>query len=169
MTFRPAAAAVAALLLAVRVGPAGPPVGHVAPSGCGLVPIALLDQTFGEKFDDPPLETKAPPAYDGAFGTNCQFFSKPPFARGHQTRVDFIVYQETSAAVAKSTFDKVAAFVTDKSKAAPHIGDEAYWAIKADEESWLHVLKGNTHFAMGMEPNGDAALVGLATTVAGKL
>jgi len=40
-----------------------------------LVPISLLEQTFGEKFDDPPLETKAPPAYDGAFGTNCQFFS----------------------------------------------------------------------------------------------
>jgi hypothetical protein len=75
--------------------------------------------TFGEKFDDPPLETKVPPAYDGAFGANCQYFSKPPFAKG--------------------------------------------------EESWIHVLKGNTHFAMGMQPNSDTELVSLATTVAGKL
>lgn len=169
MTFRPAAAAVAALLLAIRVGPTDAHSRNAAPSGCALLPITLLEQTFGEKFDDPPLETKAPPAYDGAFGSNCQFFSKPPFARGHQTRVDFIVYQEKSAADAKDTFDKVAAYVTDKSKTAPHIGDEAYWAVKSDEESWIHVLKGNTHFAMGMQPNGDAELVSLATAMANKL
>jgi len=43
----------------------------------------------------PPLETNAPPAYDGAFGANCQFFAEPPFAKWHQTRVDFIVYQDS--------------------------------------------------------------------------
>ena len=169
MDFRSAWAAVAALLLMVRIGPAVSHIPNTPPSGCGLVPISLLEQTFGEKFDDAPLETKAPPAYDGAFGANCQFFSKPPFARGHQTRVDFIVYQEQSAAVAKDTFEKVAAFVTDKSKTAPHIGDATYWAVKSDEESWIHVLKGNTHFAMGMQPNGDTELVSLATSVASKL
>lgn len=169
MTFRPAAAVAAVLLLAIRVGPTVPHVRPAAPSGCGLVPISLLEQTFGEKFDDPPLETQSPPAYDGASGTNCEFFSKPPFARGHQTRVDFVVYQEKSAAVAKDTFDKVAVFLADKSKTAPHIGDAAYWAIQSDEESWIHVLKGNTHFSMGMQPNNDAELVGLATTMASKL
>jgi hypothetical protein len=75
MAFRPAAATVAAALLMVPVGPAASHLRNTAPSGCGLVPISVLEQTFGEKFDDPPLETKAPPAYDGAFGTNCQFFS----------------------------------------------------------------------------------------------
>lgn len=33
--------------------------------------------------------------YDGAFGATCQFFSEPPFAKRHQTRVDFIVYQDS--------------------------------------------------------------------------
>jgi|GEM_PF-6741419 len=169
MALRSAPAAVAALLLMVRIGAAVSHLPNTPPSGCGLVPVSLLEQTFGEKFDDAPLETEAPPAYDGAFGANCQFFSKPPFARGHQTRVDFIVYQEQSAAVAKDTFGKVAAFATERSKPAPHIGDATYWAIKNGEESWIHVLKGNTHFAMGMQPDSDTELVSLATTVAGKL
>jgi len=89
--------------------------------------------------------------------------------QGASNRVDFIVYQEKSASVARDTFHKVAAFVTDKSKTAHHIGDATYWALKSDEESSIHVLKRNTHFAMGVQPNSDTELVSVAATVASKL
>lgn len=168
MVFRPGVAAAAALMLAfVGFDTTGVSASKsAAPSGCALLPIALLEKTIGEKFEDPPLETPAPPAYDGPAGTSCQFFSKPPFALGHETRVDFLVYQESSAKIAKDTFDKVAVYIADKSKGSPSVGDAAYWGVKDDEESWLYVLKGNTHFTLGMEPNNDTQLLGLATTLA---
>ncbi len=152
MVCQPGVAAAAALMLAL-VGFDATGAAARRPRrrlGVRCSPIALLEKTFGEKFDDPPLETPAPAAYHGPEGKSCQFFSKPPFALGHQTRVDFVVYQESSAKVAKDTFDKVKVYLADNSKGTPSIGDEAYWSVKDDDESSLHVLKGNSHFSLGM-------------------
>ncbi|HXE61175.1 MAG TPA: hypothetical protein VN607_10735 [Gemmatimonadaceae bacterium] len=167
MVFRSGVAAAAALMLAfVGFDATGAAASKTAaPTGCALVPIALLENTFGEKFDDPPLETPAAPAYDGPEGKSCQFFSKPPFALGHQTRVDFVVYQESSAKVARDTFDKVKVYLADNSKGTPSIGDEAYWWV-TDDESSLLVLKGNTHFSLGIQPKNEAQVMGLAATIA---
>lgn len=62
-----------------------------------------------------------------------------------------MVYQESSAKVARDTFDKVKVYLADNSKGTPSIGDEAYWSVN-DDESSLHVLKGNTYFSLGMQP-----------------
>jgi len=37
------------------------------------------------------------------------------------------------------------------------------------KESWSQVLRGHTHYAMGMQPTSAAGLVNLATTVASTL
>jgi len=139
-------------------------------SGCALLPISLLAKTFGETFDDNHVETKAPPAYKGAWGSACQFFSKPPFTKGHQTRVDFLVYVEASAADAKQAFDKPALIFEDKSKPRPSgIGDAAYWDSTDDEEPHIHVLKGKVHYSLGIEPANDKQLQNLAAAVAATL
>lgn len=168
MVLRPGVAATAALMLAfVGFDATGVSASRTAaPSACALVPYALLEKTFGEKFQDPPVETSAPPAYDGPAGTSCQYSSKPPFALGYQTQVDFQIYQESSAKVARDTFDKMAVYLADKSRGAPALGDAAYWGNKNDDESWLYVVKGNTHFSLGVQPKNETQVLGLATAVA---
>jgi hypothetical protein len=136
-----------------------------ARSGCALLPIALLAKTLGEPFDDDPVETKSPPAYKGAWGSACQFFSK--LTKGHQTRVDFMVYVEASAADARQAHDKPAMIFEDKSKPRPSgIGDSAYWDSIDDEEPQIHVLKGKVHFSLGIQPANDKQLQNLAAAVA---
>jgi hypothetical protein len=137
-------------------------------SGCSLLPVTLLDKVLADSFQDPPLTTKVPPAYDGPWGSSCQYFSKPPFAKGHQTRVDFIVYVEASSAQAKETFDKVAPFFTDKNKQKPSgVGDEAYW--DRTKEAKLHVLKGKVHYSLGMQPWDEKQLLAIASALSSQL
>jgi hypothetical protein len=139
-------------------------------AGCSLLPISLLEKMFGEVFEDEPMETKAPPAYDGAWGTSCRFSPKPPFTRGHQTTVDFVIYTEASAAKAKQTFDQVAAFIKDKARTTPSgLGDDAYWGITDDEPAMLHVLKGKSHYSLELEPANDSKLLELAAAVTGRI
>jgi hypothetical protein len=139
-------------------------------AGCGLLPRSLLEKMLGQAFEDEPMETKAPPAYDGAWGTSCRFSPKPPFTRGHQTTVDFVIYVESSAAAAKRTFDQAGVVLADKTKPKPSgLGDEAYWGITEDEPSMLHVLKGKTHYSLELEPANDSKLLELAAAVSGKL
>lgn len=167
MTLRPAVAVIAVLFLAcLRLSPAEAHVRHApAPSGCAVIPISLLDSAFGEKFNDQPVASPAVPAYAGATGMRCVFSSKPPFARGHETTVDFLVYQEASSAEAKEAFNKIAVYLADKSKPAPAVGDSTYWQNPDDTGNWLHVLKGKTHFMLSIQPTDDKKLVGLATAI----
>lgn len=139
-------------------------------TGCALLPVSLLEKTFGEKFDEPSA-SKTPPAYDGAWGSSCQYFSKPPFAHGHQTRVDFMVYVEASAAEAKQTFDKAAVFFKDNSKPPlSGIGDSAYWNTATGEgEPVIHILKGKVHCQLGSQPANAKQLKDLATALATRL
>lgn len=147
---------------------APPQSGATAPSGCALLPIALLEKTFGEKFDDEPMEGKMPPAYDGAWGTTCKFSPKPPFSQQHPTTVEFIVFVEASPAAAKQTFDQAAAFLADSTKPKPGIGESSYWAL-AEKEPRIAVLKGKTHFSLQVNPPNQEKLKELAAAVAAKL
>lgn len=145
----------------------------VSPQGCALVPLSLLDKLFGEQFDhEHSLEQKSPPPYDGAWGWHCEFFSQPPFSRGHQTTVDFTVYVEASDAEAKQNFDKIAAFTEDKSKPAPPgLGDKVYWQTADKKELVLYVLKGKTHYSVGgdLKQVNEKDLVSLAKAVSAQL
>jgi len=137
---------------------------------CAVLSASLLEKVVGGTFDDQPSQSKAPPPYGGAWGWDCQYFSKPPFATGHQTRIDLVIYDEASAAVAKETFDKTAMIFEDRSKPKPSgIGDAAYWDALDDEEPSINVLKGSAHFRLGMQPANDAQLTKLAIAVASQL
>lgn len=147
-----------------------PRADNAAPrSGCGLLPISLLEKTFGEKFDDEPMEGKMPPAYDGAWGTTCKFSPKPPFTQEHPTTVEFIVFVETSPAAAKQTFDQAAAYLADSAKPKPGIGDSSYWALAQRNKQRIAVLKGKTHFSLELEPTNESKLKELANAVAAQL
>lgn len=137
-------------------------------NGCALLPISVLEKIVGERFQDQPMESKAPPAYDGAWGSSCKFFSKPPFAKGHQTSVDLLIYTEASAAEAKQTFDKAAVFFTNASKPKPSgIGDSAYWGV--DDAPTIHVLKGRVHYSLSVDPANEPLVLQLASALAAKL
>ena len=139
-------------------------------SGCALLSVTALEKTLGAVFQDPPSEAKAPPAYDGAWGWSCQFFSEPPFPKGHQTSVDLLIYTEASAAKARQTFDKAAPFFRDSSKAKPSgIGDSAYWQTGGQSELTIHVLKGKCHFSISMQPTDEKRLLQLASALAARL
>ncbi len=138
-------------------------------SSCGLLPVSLLENTFGQKFDDEPMEGKMPPAYDGAWGTTCKFSPKPPFAKEHPTTVEFIVFVEASPAAAKQTFDQAAAYLTDNTKPKPGIGDASYWALAEKNKQRIAVLKGKTHFSLELEPTNESKLKELASAVAARM
>jgi hypothetical protein len=138
-------------------------------SGCALLPISLLEKTFGEKFDDEPMEGKMPPAYDGAWGTTCKFSPKPPFSKQHPTTVEFTVFVEASPGDAKHTFEQAATFLADTSKPKPGIGDSSYWALSKPNEPRLAVLKGKAHFSLQLEPPNENKLKELATAVTAQL
>lgn len=137
--------------------------------GCALLPLSSVEQVTGIKFHE-ASESKAMPAYDGAWGSNCEFSRMEPFPQGQDTRVDLMIFVEKSAAEAKTTFDKAAVFMTDHSKpAVSGIGDSAYWGINQKEPT-LHVLKGKTHFQLGMMyPADEGKLLQLAKVLAGRL
>ncbi len=139
-------------------------------SGCALLPLSLVEEVIGSKFHD-PSESKAMPAYSGAWGSNCEFSRMEPFPQGQDTRVDFMVFVEASAAEAKTTFQKAAVFFTDHSKPAPSgLGDSAYWGVSDPDEPTIHVLKGKVHFQLGMMyPPDKTKLLHLAAALAGRL
>lgn len=112
-----------------------------AGSGCTVLPLSLVEQLTGIQFHD-VNESKAMPAYDGAWGSSCEFSRMEPFPQGQDTRVDLMIFTESSASVAKDTFDKAAVYFTDPSKPKPSIGDEAYWSRTKPDEPTIHVLKG---------------------------
>ena len=138
-------------------------------SGCGLLPVPLLEKTFGEKFDDEPMEGKMPPAYDGAWGTTCKFSPKLPFTKEPPTTVEFIVFVEASPAAAKQTFEQAAAYLADGTKPKPGIGDSSYWALAQRNKQRIAVLKGKTHFSLELEPTNESKLKELASTIAAQL
>jgi hypothetical protein len=144
--------------------------GQSAASNCDLLPLSVVEQVTGIQFHE-ASENKALPAYDGAWGSSCEFSRMEPFPQGQDTRVDFTVFVEKSAAEAKTTFNKAAAVMTDHSKPVlSGIGDSAYWGLGDEEEPTLHVLKGKTHFQLGMMlPPDRGKVLQLAKVVAGRL
>jgi len=140
-----------------------------AATGCSLLTPAMIERVLGQPFEDDPVETKALPAYRGAWGSNCQYSSKKPASQGG-VRLDFLVYVEASAAEAKQTFDKAAAFFADRSKSKPSgIGDSTYWQNTNQDEPMIHVLKGKVHYSLGMQPANEKQLQDLATVVAARM
>ena len=139
-------------------------------TGCALLPVSLLEKTLGEKFDE-PSEAKAPPAYDGAWGSSCQYSSQPPFTKGHQIKVDFLVYVEASSAEAKQTFDKAAVFFKDNSKPPlTGIGDSAYWNTTHNQNApVIHILKGKVHCQLELDPANEKQVKDLAAALAAHL
>jgi hypothetical protein len=133
-------------------------------TGCLMLTPAMLEKVLGQPFDD-PSESKMWPAYQGAWGSNCEYSSKKPSSQGG-VRVDFLVYTEASAAEAKQTFDKAAVFFTDRSKPKLSIGDSAYWDSTENKEPKIHVLKGKVHYSLGMQPANEKQLKDLAAAVA---
>ena len=110
------------------------------------------------------------PAYDGAWGSSCGYSRMEPFPQGQDTLVDLMIFTESSASVAKATFDKAAAFMVDSSKPKPAIGDEAYWGQANSDEPTIHVLKGRTHFQLSMmAPADEKKVESLAAALAGRL
>jgi len=138
-------------------------------SGCAVLPTSQLEKIVGERFGEPQVGKMFPAYSDGASGSTCEFFSKPPFSKGHSTRIDLLIYTEASAAYAKQTFDKVAPFFADSSKPKPGIGDESYWDDTQKKEPKLHVLKGKTHYSIGVEPADEKLILQLASAIAAKL
>jgi hypothetical protein len=139
-------------------------------SGCALLPISVLEKAVGQRFQSDPTESKAPPAYDGAWGSSCKFVSKPPFTNGQQTSIDLLIYTESSAAEAKQTFDKAAVFFMDSSKPKPSgIGDSAYWDNIDGDNPKIHVLKGRVHYSLGVDPANEKLTLQLASALAARL
>jgi hypothetical protein len=135
-------------------------------SGCSLLTPAMLEKVLGKPFKDVSAGHKMPPAYNGAWGSFCEYGSTG--TRPDQSvRVDFLVFMEASAAAAKQAFDGTTMFYVDNSKAKPSIGDSAYWETVSDkQEPSIHVLKGKVHFKIGMVPQNEKQLRDLAALVA---
>lgn len=136
-------------------------------SGCAILTLATLQKVLGQPFNgDRTLATKMPPAYDGPWGSSCQFFSQKSKSQGG-IRVDFVVFTEPSTPVAKKTFDKVAMFFADRSKPRPSVGDEAYWGVGT--EPTIHVLKGKVHYSVSIDPVSAKQAQDLAAALAAQL
>lgn len=122
--------------------------------GCALLPVAEIGKVLGEPFRGPSRQP-APPLYpDAAKGTECDYGPKQPIpAAGVYVRVRFIVYVESSAALARSVFTKARADLArhaGRTTPVAGIGDSAY----RDTYHALHVLKGQAHFDLHLLPKG---------------
>jgi hypothetical protein len=135
-------------------------------SGCAMLTPALLAKVLGQPFEDKHEESKFPPAYDGPWGWTCEYASTKSKGQGG-VHVEFRVYTEASAAVAKQTFDKVAVFFANRSKPRPSVGDEAYWGT--GDEPVIHVLKGKVHYSVAVYPSNAKQAQDVAAALAATL
>jgi hypothetical protein len=135
-------------------------------SGCAMLTPALLAKVLGQPFEDKHEESKFPPAYDGPWGWTCEYASQKSKSQGG-VHVEFRVYTEASAAIAKQTFDKVAVFFANRSKPRPSVGDEAYWGT--GNEPVIHVLKGKVHYSIAVYPSNAKQAQDVATALAATL
>lgn len=116
----------------------------------------VLGQPFGE-----PEQAQAPPAFGKQpWGTHCTYHSQ----KGTNASVDFIIYNDASAAEAKQTFERLMMWFPAKSK-PPGIGDSAY----IDSRGAIHVLKGKTRYFLSADPGDENHLKDLASSVAAQL
>jgi hypothetical protein len=112
---------------------------------CALLPASQIGNVLGQPFGAPE-RSPAPKVYTNtAMGTRCGYESDNGAAS-----VVFIVYMESSPAVAQDTFNRVRAFFWGggKSTAVAGIGDSAY----RDGNGALHVLKGRAHYSIDISP-----------------
>jgi len=114
---------------------------------CSLLTPAMIEKVLGQavRVND---THKAMPMYGGAWGWSCEY-------RGEGVRIDFVVYEEATAAKAKQDFNTYSV-AADDSAGKPSIGDSAYWVTDAKQEPYLYVLKGKVHFSVGMDRGAPA-------------
>jgi len=116
---------------------------------CSLLTPSQLQKTLSQPFGAPD-ETKAPAPFRGqASGTHCEY----PAQKGAAVKVVFIAYADSSDALAKQNFDKLAMWFAPESK--PAVGDAAYM----DSKGAIHVLKGKVRFYIAIEPVGTSKMV----------
>ena len=123
-------------------------------TGCSLLTIAMIEKVLGQPFPGNPKAENAMAMYGGASGWRCTYL-KAGGSEGN-IKVDFVIYEEASAAKAKQDFDKYSV-AADDSKGKPSIGDSAYWVTPTRAESLIYVLKGKVHFSLGMRIGGNPA------------
>lgn len=133
---------------------------------CSLLPASQIQKTVGQPFSD-PSENKVPPAFGKQpWGTHCDYRA----VKGPNVHVIFIVYEDSSAAEAKQTFEKLAIWFAPKSKPAG-IGDSAY----VDRKNAIHVVKGKVRYYIELDPVGEFTptnekqVKDLAVAVAGRI
>lgn len=119
------------------------PLTHAAPaaSGCAMLTPAMIEKVLGQavRVND---THKAMPMYGGAWGSSCDY-------RGEGVRIDFVVYEEATAAKAKQDFDKLS-IGADESAGKPSIGESAFWNNTDSTHPYLYVLKDKVYFLVSM-------------------
>jgi hypothetical protein len=133
---------------------------------CTLLTPAQIQKVLGQPFGA-PSESKALPAYgQQPWGVHCDYTSQ----KGPDATVTFIAYADSSAAVAKQTFDKLSMWFPPRSKPSG-IGDSAY----IDNRNAIHVLKSQVRYYIsidspgGFTPAKEKQLKDLALSVAAKI
>jgi hypothetical protein len=133
---------------------------------CTLLASAQIQKVLGQAFGA-PSKSKAPPAYGvQPWGVHCDYSSQ----KETNVSVTFIAYAESSAAVAKQTFERLSMWYPAKSKPSG-IGDSAY----IDNQNAIHVLKGQVRYYISIDSPGDFSpakekqLKDLALSVAAKI
>lgn len=126
-------------------------------SDCPVLTSAMVDKVMGEHLNKDTVQ-QILPMYGGASGSGCTY-------HGPGVRIDFAVYTEASTAVAKRAFYTYSA-AADESKGKPSIGESAYWVTDQKQEPYLYVLKGKTHFSIGMRPGNETQMKSLASAAA---
>lgn len=136
-------------------------VAYAAPPAdlCSLLTPAQIQKVIGQPFGA-AAESKWPPAYGKQpWGSHCEYTSQ----KGPNVTVTFIAYAESSADVAKQTFEKLSMWFPPKSKQT--IGDSAY----IDSGGAIHVLKGKIRYYISMSPANEKQLKDLAESVAARI
>ena len=144
----------------------------VSTPGCSLLTPAMIAKVLGEPAPGNPEAEKTMPMYGNAGGWRCTY--KAQGSQG-KIKIEFVVYEEASAAKAKQDFDKYSV-AADDSKGKPSIGDSAYWVTPTRAEPLIYVLKGKVHFSLGTRIGGNPAteaqlkqVKDLATAVAARI
>ena len=130
---------------------------------CQLLPASQLSKTLGLTFGEPARSPAPPPFRDNPVGTDCSYATG-----SHQLL--FRIYVDPTAAVARSTHDKVSMWYAPN-KTVAGAWDAAY----LDPKHAIHVLKGKVRYYLDYSASGsDAAkyekgLTDLAAAIAAQL
>ncbi|HEV2352512.1 MAG TPA: hypothetical protein VG028_21975 [Terriglobia bacterium] len=154
------------LAIAVFFNPDALPANDPPSDPCMMLPAAQLAKDLEQPFGS-ATKTKAPSAFPGSpWGTDCTYHT----AKGPSRKLLLRVYVENSPAVAKETFERLAAYFQ------PNTAVKGPWdAAYLDGRHAIHVQKGKVRYYLNLDPVGtdtakaEKQLQGLAAWVAGKL